>query len=100
MSLAKAQNCDMAITLKMPTQMKNTTPRCVPVRPRTKNTTMFAAKKTVTQVRSFSRLTRDAKAPKAGTRTRSRRACPADAYVFTAALASVRISASRTVFSM
>ena len=48
---------------------------------------------------SFTRFIREARASKTGTRKANNTACTPEEYAFTAAPFSVRISASRTVFS-
>jgi hypothetical protein len=90
----------MPSVLKIPVQTKYGTPTCMPVRLASAKATGKQSRKSVTPVMSLTRSTRDAKAPNAGTRRRSRTAWRAEVYAFPDAPTSVRISDSRTVLKM
>ena len=77
-SAANAQNCAITITLKMPSQTKNTMPMRSPAASASRNSSRFDAKNSVTRWTSCTRFTRDANAPYAGTIASSSTACPAD----------------------
>src|SRR4029077_20968621 len=98
MSLANDQNCATSEILKMPTQMKNTTPTYgVFAATARANSSISMMKNRVTPTSNLTRLTREANQLYNGTNPISTTACPAAVYDLTSAPPPSRISGSRTV---
>ena len=98
MSLANDQNWATNEILKMPTQMKNTTPTYGTFAATARvNNSILTTKKRVTPSSSLTRLTREANQLYSGTNPIRTTACPAAVYDLTSAPPPIRISGSRTV---